>query len=388
MNADKLIELLRKFLFGKATEYEKKKIDEWYDSIDQAHVQQADEQKDPGEIKIEIYKKIQAELGIENDKKAERPVVPFYKRFSLTAAAVLVLAVSATVFFIAESRPAKNLASQNQLAKTGNDVKPPVRNKAVLKLADGSEIQLDTASAGTLAVQGNIQITKQVDGRISYEGHKGDSLSYNTLSVPKGSTPVKLLLADGSEVWLNVASSITYPTSFTGHERKVEISGEAYFEVAKNAAMPFIVKRKEDDLVIQVLGTHFNVNAYQDEAAVYVTLLEGSVDVSKGENHQIIKPGQQAIWNNQLLSVANNADLDQVMAWKNGRFYFEGADMKSIMRQVEKWYDVEVEYSAEIPHSFVAKISRNVNVSELLNIFSLTDLVHFNIVNNKITVMK
>ena len=388
MNTDNLIDLLRKYLFGKTSAYENLKVDHWYNSLDKTQELHSAEQKDPAEIKNEIYKKIQDELGIEAKEKIERKVVPFYRRLSVAAAAVLIIAVSATVFLVAEYRSQKNATLQNPVAKNTHDVKPPVRNKAVLKLADGTEIQLDTAGAGTLAVQGRIQITKQVDGKISYKGDAEDSVSYNTLSVPRGSMPVKLLLADGSEVWLNVASSITYPTSFTDNERKVEISGEAYFEVAKNTAKPFVVKRKEDDLTIQVLGTHFNVNAYEDEAAVCVTLLEGSVNVSKGENHQIIKPGEQARWSNQLLTVANNADLEQVMAWKNGRFYFEGADMKSIMRQIEKWYDVEVEHSVEIPHSFVAKISRNVNVSELLNIFALTDLVHFNIVNNKITVMK
>jgi len=137
-----------------------------------------------------------------------------------------------------------------------------------------------------------------------------------------------------------------------------------------------------------VLGTHFNVNAYDDEAVLKVTLLEGAVDVSKAGNHALLKPGQQALISKEASRVLNNVDLEEVMAWKNGRFYFDGADIKTVMRQVEKWYNVDVSYESEIPYSFVAKISRNVNASELLKILQLTELVHFRIEGNKITVMK
>ena len=381
------IQLLRKYLLGKVAASEEKRVDDWYNSLDQAERSQSFDNRKLDKVKEEIYKKIKTALDETQLKPA--PVIPLHRRISLPAAAVLIAAVCTTAFFIFKTNQLqKNSIPENQLAKIKNDVKPPAANKAILKLADGTVIQLDSTGAGTLAVQGAVKVVKLADGRITYKGNADNKISYNTLSVPRGSTPVKLVLADGSEVWINVASSITYPTAFTGKERKVEISGEAYFEVAKNKDMPFVVKRMNDDAQVQVLGTHFNVNAYDDEAAIKVTLLEGSVDVSKAGNHSVLKPGQQAMIANQQIKLVDDADLEEVMAWKNGRFYFEAVDIKTIMRQMEKWYDIRVQYESDIKYSFVAKISRDVNASEILHILELTNLVHFKIDGTKITVTK
>jgi ferric-dicitrate binding protein FerR (iron transport regulator) len=166
------------------------------------------------------------------------------------------------------------------------------------------------------------------------------------------------------------------------------ITGEAYFEIKKNASMPFIVKQANKDAEVRVLGTHFNINTYDDEAFMKITLLEGKVDVSANHNHLLLKPGEQAQVSSSVLKKSGDINISEVMAWKNGTFYFDGDDIKTIMRQVEKWYNVEIIYQDDINYSFVAKISRDVNASQLFKILELTDLVHFKIEGNKITVMK
>ena len=384
MKSKEPLELLHKYLAGKASAEEIEIIEEWYASFEEKELLNTPSEKDLAKVKRSIYSRLRHDLNITTS------VVSIYKKrlFRVSAAAILLLMMGGSYFLFFQSfNHGKVLVQAKQ--KVNNDVVPPSTNKATLTLADGKKIELDSSGNGTLALQGKINVIKQDNGLIVYKGEvSADENKFNTLTVPKGSKPMKLLLEDGSLVWLNVASSITYPTAFAGSERRVEITGEAYFEITKNKGKPFIVKKKNDDAQVQVLGTHFNVNAYDDEAVLKVTLLEGAVDVSKGGNHALLKPGQQALISKEASRVLNNVDLEEVMAWKNGRFYFDGADIKTVMRQVEKWYNVDVSYESEIPYSFVAKISRNVNASELLKILQLTELVHFRIEGNKITVMK
>jgi len=384
MKSKEPLELIHKYLAGKASAEEIEIIEEWYASFEEKELLNTPSEKDLAKVKRSIYSRLRHDLNITT------PVVSIYKKrlFRVSAAAILLLMMGGSYFLFFQSfNHGKVLVQAKQ--KVNNDVVPPSTNKATLTLADGKKIELDSSGNGTLALQGKINVIKQDNGLIVYKGEvSADENKFNTLTVPKGSKPMKLLLEDGSLVWLNVASSITYPTAFAGSERRVEITGEAYFEITKNKGKPFIVKKKNDDAQVQVLGTHFNVNAYDDEAVLKVTLLEGAVDVSKAGNHALLKPGQQALISKEASRVLNNVDLEEVMAWKNGRFYFDGADIKTVMRQVEKWYNVDVSYESEIPYSFVAKISRNVNASELLKILQLTELVHFRIEGNKITVMK
>jgi ferric-dicitrate binding protein FerR (iron transport regulator) len=280
----------------------------------------------------------------------------------------------------------KNLASAVSNLKPSNDIAPPTQARATLKLADGSTVYLDSNVNGTLARQDGIEITRNEAGEIVYSGGTVDAITMNTLSLPKGSKPIRLVLSDGSLVWLNAASSITYPTSFVGKERKVSMMGEAYFEVSENKAMPFLVEHNQ--LLVKVLGTHFNVNTYENEASNKVTLLSGLVDVGNGKVTRRLLPGQQASISKTVFSVNENIDTDEVMAWKNGQFYFGGSDIKSIMKQIERYYDVEVEFRDEVPYQFVAKISRDVNVSAFLEKLELTNLIHFKIEGKKIIVMK
>ena len=335
-----------------------------------------------------IWGKIRSSIK-ENQLKSGLEKAPsgFNKfHFKKIAVAAIMIGVLLSTYFIytVNSVDHKGLADAN--LKPSNDIAPPAQARATLKLADGSTVYLDSNVNGTLARQGSVEISRNELGEIIYSGTASGAITMNTLSLPKGSKPIRLVLSDGSLVWLNAASSITYPTAFVGQERKVSITGEAYFEVSENKAMPFFVEH--DQLLIKVLGTHFNVNTYENEASNKVTLLSGLVDVGNGKISKQLIPGQQASVSKTVFSVDENIDTDEVLAWKNGQFYFGGSDIRSIMKQIERYYDVEVEFRDEVPYRFVAKISRDVNVSAFLEKLELTNLIHFKIEGKKIIVMK
>ena len=254
---------------------------------------------------------------------------------------------------------------------------PPGGNKAVLTLSDGSTIVLNDAKNGYLAAQGSAEIVKLANGHLAYKtgGNAGAELLYNTITTPVGGQ-YQLTLSDGTTVRLNAASSIRFPANFVGKERQVAITGEAYFEVAKNAAMPFIVNVK--DMSVKVLGTHFNVMAYDEEKVVKTTLLEGKVNVVKGEEKAAITPGQQAtaVEGKKQFKI-KEVDIDEATAWISGFFQFENADVKTIMRQLSRWYDIDVVYqNTGDNRRFGGRMSRNQNLSEVLNVLELNDL-HF-----------
>ncbi len=315
--------------------------------------------------------------------KKERGIVRQinWRKIAVAASIFLVVCLGSYVIFFNKNKHPEVVQSQEQRFK--NDVDPGTY-KARLRLADGREIVLDSTKMGELTTQGGTVVLNK-DGQLVYEvNSKTNEIFYNTLTTAKGET-YATVLADGSKVWLNSASSIKFPVAFNGNERRVEITGEAYFEVAKDASKKFFVTG--NGVTTEVLGTHFNVNTYTTEATIRVTLLEGSVKVSKGSSTGVLTPGQQAQVANDI-KVLTNIDLDEVMAWKNGRFYFENSSLETIMHQLERWYDIEVDYKSKIPHLFVAKIPRDVPVSELLKLLELTELVHFKIEGKKITVMK
>lgn len=320
--------------------------------------------------------------------------VPYRRKYRYMAAAVTVAAILTVAYFWFQGKPKP---ATTPIAKTTapTDVLPG-GNKAILKLSDGSTIVLDNAHNGVLATQGAVQIEKQ-EGQLEYkQGNAEAAVAYNTLSTPAGGQ-FQLKLPDGSRVWLNAASSITYPTAFTGNERRVTITGEGYFEVTpvrlrSGQKMPFKVtiqsagEEHQRSTEVEVLGTHFNINAYDDEAVVKTSLLEGKVKVVNGErsmvngsaNKQsaILKPGQQAQISGQgQLQVKDNADMEEVVAWKNGEFLFQKADIGTLMRQVARWYDIEVSYPNGKPKDkFTGKIGRNVNLSQLLEILKYSEV--------------
>jgi transmembrane sensor len=297
--------------------------------------------------------------------------IPFYKRSWVRAAAVVLIMISCSTYFFINKQPAVKVPA----AVAYKDIQPG-SNKAILTLANGQKIILEGVKYGTVAQQGGTKIAKLANGQLSYVvGSNSTAVVYNTLSTPRGGQH-DLLLPDGSSVWLNAASSIRFPTAFNGKERIVEITGEVYFEVAQHAEMPFKVKFRNGE--VQVLGTHFNINAYDDEDVVKTTLLEGLIRVSGNNNSIIIKPGSQALLDkNQQITASGSVNTDEVMAWKNGRFYFNRSDIKTIMRQVSRWYDVDIAYRGTIPpREFVGDISKKAQLSDVLAILEESN-VHF-----------
>jgi transmembrane sensor len=304
--------------------------------------------------------------------------------------------IFAITYLVTNRTTTKNVIVRNISPKPilKNDVAPG-GNKAILTLADGSSIVLDSASNGTLGQQGNIKIIKLDNGLLAYSVNgkqltENDEAFYNTISTPRGGQ-YQITLADGTMVWLNAASSIRFPVLFTGTQRKVEITGEVYFEVAKNKTMPFKVKATSSE--IEVLGTHFNVNAYEDEATTKTTLLEGSIKVSTAsfvsntQTTKFLQPGQQASSSNDgKINILSNADLEETMAWKNGRFQFKSTDLKSMLRQIARWYDVDVEYRGNVDLHFTGQLTRNENVSKVFEKLALTNEVHFKIEGRRIIV--
>lgn len=264
----------------------------------------------------------------------------------------------------------------------------PGGNKATLTLSNGHTIILDSAHNGMLASQGGVHIYKSKNGQLVYDVSQynagaTDELAYNTINTPRGGQ-YQVILPDGSKVWLNAASSLKFPASFTGKQRTVILDGEAYFEVAKDKTHPF--KVNVNNMEVEVLGTHFNIMGYQDEAATATTLLEGSVKITKGNATQMIVPGQQALVQESIR--VKNVNVDEVVEWKNGNFNFAHEKLEGIMRKIARWYDVDIDYEAKTTSAtFVGTIPRSQNITEVLKYLELTGLVHFKIKERRITAM-
>ncbi|NLR78419.1 FecR family protein [Chitinophaga eiseniae] len=239
----------------------------------------------------------------------------------------------------------------------------PGSSKAVLTLADGSTITLD--SAGNQVIRQGVAAVHQLNGSLQYEANGTETgISYNRLSTPRQGQ-FQLVLADGTKVWLNAASSIRYPTAFTGKERSVDVTGEAYFEVAANASQPFIVR--VNNTAIQVLGTSFNVNAYPDEKQLSATLISGVISVQTQRENTLLAPGKTASIMPDGSATISTANIKTVMAWKNGLFRFENADIKTVMRQLARWYNIAVEFRGAVPQTtFSGEIERSLTLSQVL----------------------
>jgi ferric-dicitrate binding protein FerR (iron transport regulator) len=307
------------------------------------------------------------------------PETPMRRRFlpiwMQVAAAAAIIGI-ALFFYLPSDARLPDQPSQVIAEAPVTDITPPDQARATLTLADGRRIYLDSTASGILLSDPSLAVTRNDAGAIVYDAAAEASITFHTLSLPRGSRPMRLVLADGSAVWLNAASSITYPTGFRGAERVVSMTGEAYFEVAHDPGHPFIVE--QGDLRVRVLGTHFNIRAYGDADRRQVTLLEGSVRVQRGSAQEMLRPGQQAELVPARLTI-QSADTESVMAWKNGQFIYDGVDLQTIMQEISRYYDVDVHFRDEIPYQFVARISRDVPVSAFLEKLSLTGLVAFNI---------
>ncbi|UYQ94140.1 FecR domain-containing protein [Chitinophaga horti] len=307
---------------------------------------------------------------------------PLYRRLLPYAAAAAVLFLAAAGLFYMNVTPTvKPLMPTAQQAPAVL----PGGNKAMLTLADGSQITLDSAGNGAIASQGNVQVIKLNNGQLAYQANGAkQAAGYNTLVTPRGGQ-YRIQLPDGSEVWLNAASSLRFPTVFDGPEREVQLKGEAYFEIAQNSQQPFRVK--VDDMTVQVLGTHFNVMAYADEQHVRTTLLQGAVKVMQGSSSLHLRPGQQAeARGTQALQLREGVNLEQVVAWKNGYFQFNHEPLEGVLRQIGRWYDAEIVYEGKVPdREFGGQISRNSSITEVLKMLELTN-VRFRVEGKRIVV--
>jgi ferric-dicitrate binding protein FerR (iron transport regulator) len=301
------------------------------------------------------------------------------------AASLLVIAAVSWLFFFQPAQPVKAVT----MSKLINDIKAPLTNRAVLILNDGQKVYLDSVKNGAFAQQDGIQLVKTDNGALVYQvtdRNGTGGMGNNTLTNPNASQATVVTLTDGTRIWLNSGSCLTYPVSFTGRERKVSVSGEAYFEVAHDSKKPFIINVNKDKLSIRGLGGHFNVKAYKDDHDSKVTLLQGRISVSQDKASRIVRPGQQARVANQRILI-KKSNTQQAVAWKNGMFDFgEGTGLKDIMRQVARWYDVTIDYQGDTDPQLGGEISRQMDLSKLLEKLELTGLVKFQMEERKIIV--
>jgi len=307
----------------------------------------------------------------------------FIRPLGWAAAAAILILLAGGLWFARKDSDSPRVVSLVHDAAPGGD-------KAVLTLGDGSTVRLDEMRAGVVGRQARAQLIKSKDAQLQYQPAGGEeNVQYNVLATPRGGQ-YKLVLPDGTKVWLNAATSIRYPTAFTGDHREVELKGEAYFEVADNAAMPFRVRvlkgDEKDPMLVEVLGTHFNIMGYADEPVTRTTLLEGAVRVRKDDAAVTIRPGEQARLNGDGSLVVVKADVEEAVAWKNGLFKFEEADIRQVMRQLSRWYDLEVVYTHGVPGDrFQGEMYRNVNVSGVLKILEASG-VRFTVEGKKLLV--
>lgn len=372
MDQETASRLLNRYLNNECTAEERALVEKWYAGL----VEEFDWRLEGGrreEAQLALKQRIDEELGW----RAKKPAL---RRSLLWYAAASVLGVIAVTFFLTRQPAPSVIIAENE---------PPVPggNKAVLTLGDGRTISLDDATNGGIARQGGSSIS-QKGGQVVYtQGPGTPVVLFNTLATPKGGQ-FQLVLPDGSKVWLNAMSTIKFPTAFAGKAREVTVNGEAYFEVARNPSQPFLVT--VNDMQVEVLGTHFNIAAYADEPQISTTLLEGKVKVTSSDA-VVLMPGQQAVMSNrpgkQQLRVLTGVNTDQVMAWKNGYFQFSQAGITDVMKQIARWYDIDVRYEGKVPErKFSGEISRASSLDEVLKGLSATG-IHLKREGNRIIIL-
>lgn len=314
----------------------------------------------------EFVNKLNSKIISSNNLSEPEEIKLFrWKNWLVAASLALAVGVGATYISKGNQIEEAQVATQQEIPL---EITAAVSG-AILTLADGSQIVLDSLGNGQIAQQSNTTISNK-DGKLIYNSQQGATTVYNTMSTPKAQK-YNLQLADGTKVWLNASSSIKFPTAFSGKTREVSITGEAYFEVSSDKRKPFIVD--VGGMKVEVLGTHFNINSYEDEDLIRTTLLEGSVVINQNMKSKKLYPGQQATVNSiGDINLEQNVNLSQVMSWKNGLFYFEKSSLQEVMREISRWYDVEVVYVGEIPaRNFEGEIQRNLKLSEVLRILEL-----------------
>lgn len=388
-NAYRIAYLIAGFIRKTLTEAEHDELDAWVESSDE-NMLLFEELTDEKNIEANLawMDKTSTEKNLESTKKQieftpEHKNLKTKKWFYSVAASVILLVAAFGIYKIINNKQSK----ETSIAKNDQTGIQPGGNKATLTLSNGSVIDLTNTPNGLIKGANGTIINKSKDGEILYNdsGTINSAANYNILTTPKGGQ-YKVQLPDGSHIWLNAESSLKYPTVFANSERIVELNGEGYFEIAKDKTKPFKVKLA-DGSEVKVLGTHFNIMAYENENSKDVTLLEGSVEITKGNDEQNLTPGQQGRIISSKIILVNAADTNQVTGWKNGQFIFHDADIQSIMRQVARWYDVDIKYETTNTQHFNATISRNEPVLRLLHILEETGQIHFKTENKIIYVL-
>jgi len=385
MTEAELTELIRKFLSGKANEEERKMVEEWYESFDNS----------AAEIKMDVKDKADSkQRGLEVIKEkiagSERQILQLSSRkrmYRWVAAAVVLILVAGSVYFVTQLSKDRRTLAKTVNRETGEI--QPGGNKAVLTLGNGQQIVLDSSNNGLLSVQGGMNVVKLNNGSLSYspknrgsheqnESNQKGEVLYNTITTPRGGQ-YQIVLSDGSRVWLNAASSISFPTAFKGDKREVTITGEIYFEVKSDAQKPFIVKN--GDVEIKVLGTRFNVMAYEGEDMMKTTLLEGSIKVSAKDvpwQPVVVHPGEQVQINNKRkIKLIKDGNVNRAIAWKNELFWFEDDDIHAVIQQLSRWYNIDIKTKGKIPDLFTGSIPRNLTFSRFFEILQKTGSIRY-----------
>nr|WP_295869455.1 FecR domain-containing protein [uncultured Chitinophaga sp.] len=384
---DNIPHLIEKYLDGSITPTEEATLMAWYQQQNQVDVEWLSEHEaEEEQVRQRMLSKLQQQINIPEAAPARSRRLWYYLS---AAASVLVILGLAGYFYLTPLRPS---APPARPALASHDISPG-GNKAILTLDNGEKVVLEDAQNGFISQQGNTSVNKTDSGQLSYQstGNAAADIVYNTITTPYGGQ-YQVTLQDGTKVWLNAGSSLRFPAAFSGDDRKVTLTGEAYFEVAKDKTRPFLVTvgtGAATPLTVKVLGTHFNINAYPEEQQHTVTLVEGAVKVDYGAANALLSPGREAVvdkTSGRLQTAAT--DTESAIAWKNGYFIFDNEKVESIMRQISRWYNVEISYQGDVSKKAIGgSLARSKNVSEVLNMLELTGTVHFKINGRRITVM-
>lgn len=411
MSTDRLQYLLNKLFHRQCSQDEKEELSLWIDTVPNdeewkerlSHIwnsfeplEKMEPSKADAALKEILKKENKKSSNIKVLKPRYNSVSGQMMRWSVAAAAIIGILIILSVIYLSKRPPAASQDSASNNITGQNDIKPG-GNKATLTLANGKTIVLNSIHNGLLTSQQNSKIIKVSSGLLKFTQQPTDNrqlstVSYNTLSTPLGGQ-YQAILPDGSKVWLNAGSSLKFPVVFSGGERKVMVSGEAYFEIVQNSHSPFIVHiispNGKDKGMVEVLGTDFNINAYDDESDIKTTLIDGSIKVLNGNDSKMLAPGEQAeMKGGGSIKLNKSIDLNQVIAWKNGLFDFEGNNIEEVMQQLAKWYDIQVDYQNVPSAQYVGTISRNSNISEVLRMLEMTGTVHFKVTGRTVTVMQ
>lgn len=396
MDSSEVLSLFEKYHYLTATEEEKERLFKWIreEGTDEEIKAMMDKAWEGFHDDGILFTETESENMLQNILYREGPAYdedisrPQEKRsgyaIKLALALMLVFLIAGGGFYyhLTSSKGEKQIAQNTP--ELQNDVKPG-GNKAILTLGNGHTIMLDSIQNGDLAHQGTTKIIKTGAGQLIYKTNNNHAvgrakMALNTLNTPRGGQ-YQIILPDGSRVWLNAASALTFPTAFTGNTREVTLKGEAYFEIAEDADKPFNVHvspgRIGKGMIVHVLGTHFDIKAYENEPSIKTTLTSGAIKISKGKESRLLHPNDQAniAWDKDPIEVSK-VNVEDVIAWKNGFFHFNGEDMGAIMRKLERWYDVTVSYKNGIPSGhYTGIISRNTNLSEVLKMLQLSGVL-------------